>query len=202
LTEFAFIGDIHGCLTELKEVVEYALSRTRHLVFLGDYVNRGHHSREVIDYLIRLNHSEDVVCTFLLGNHDEVFLDALSAGNIDTLLRMGGATTIASYVYKPTGDILSQFRQSVPEAHIQFFSDLVPWMTTDDVFAIHAPDLTLERERTAGQYRIYGHLPQQHGKPKITATHAFIDTGCGTTEAGRLTCLFWPELDWFQSSQR
>jgi serine/threonine protein phosphatase 1 len=202
VTELAFIGDIHGCLQELEEVVEHALSRTRRLVFLGDYVNRGQHSREVIDHLIHLNSSDDVECTFLRGNHDEVFLDTLSTGNIDTLLRMGGATTIASYVHEPAGDVLSQLRQSVPDAHFHFFSDLLPCMTTDGVFAAHAPNLAREADEAAGRYRVYGHHPQRYGKPTITGTHAFIDTGCGTTEDGRLTCLFWPGLDWFQSSRR
>jgi 3',5'-cyclic AMP phosphodiesterase CpdA len=201
VTEFAFVGDIHGCLAELEEVVEYALSRTRRLVFLGDYVNRGHHSREVIDYLIRLSRS-DAECTFLRGNHDEAFLNTLSTGNIDTLLRMGGATTIASYVREPTGDIISQLRQSVPDAHFHFFRDLVPYLAADSVFAAHAPNLAQETEKALGRYRVYGHLPQRYGRPTITDTQAFIDTGCGTTEDGRLTCLFWPRLDWIQSSRR
>lgn len=202
MTVFAFIGDIHGCLEELEEVVEHVRSRTRHLVFLGDYVNRGLRSREVVEYLILLNSSNDIECTFLLGNHDETFLDAVSTGNIDTLLRMGGATTIASYVREPAGDIPSQLSQSVPEAHLRFFRDLVPYMATDNVFAAHAPNGVQETKEAAGRYRVYGHLPQRHGKPTITDTHALIDTGCGTTEDGRLTCLFWPELDWFQSSRR
>lgn len=202
MTEFAFIGDIHGCLQELEEVVEHARRRMRRLVFLGDFVNRGQHSREVIDYLIRLNGSRDVECIFLRGNHDEAFLDTLSTGNIDRLLRMGGAATIASYVHEPAGDVLSQLRRSVPEAHFNFFRDLASCMVTDRVFAAHAPGLNQEADKAAGRYRIYGHLPQPYGRPTITGTQAFIDTGCGTTEDGRLTCLFWPELDWFQSSHR
>lgn len=202
MTEFAFIGDIHGCLAELIEVIEHALTRTRRLVFLGDYVNRGLRSREVVEYLIRLNNSDDIECTFLLGNHDEAFLDAVSTGSIDMLLRMGGATTIASYVREPAGDIPSQLRQSVPEEHLNFFRDLLPYMATDDVFAIHAPKMAQGMEEGAGRYRVYGHLPQQRGRPTVTDTQALIDTGCGTTGDGRLTCLFWPELDWFQSSRR
>jgi serine/threonine protein phosphatase 1 len=200
--EFAFIGDVHGCLAELEEVVEYTLARTRRLIFLGDYVNRGHHSREVVDYLIRLNLSGDAECTFLLGNHDEAFLNALTIGSIDTLLRMGGATTIASYVREPAGDIFSQLRQSVPDAHFHFFRDLAPYMKADGVFAAHAPKPQQETEHAWGRYQVYGHFPQRNGKPMITNAQAFIDTGCGTTEDGRLTCLFWPKLDWIQSSRR
>ena len=202
MTEFAFIGDIHGCPEPLDEIVQHAISRTQHLVFLGDYINRGPCSRQVIDYLVHLNSSGDIECTFLRGNHDEAFLNALSAGSMDTLLRMGGATTVASYVPEPAGNILSQLRQAVPDAHVHFLRDLMPYMMTDGVFAAHAPNLAHETDRAAGRYRVYGHLPQGGGKPTVTSTHAFIDTGCGTTEDGRLTCLFWPELDWFQSCRR
>lgn len=202
MTEYAFVGDIHGCLAELEEVVELALPRTRRLVFLGDYVNRGHRSREVVDYLIDLNRSGEADCTFLRGNHDEVFLNALGAGEIDTLLRMDGATTIASYVPEPTGDILSQLRESVPEEHVQFFHDLTLFMVAEGVFAAHAPSPARETELAAGKYCIYGHIPQRNGTPTITDTQALVDTGCGTTGNGRLTCFFWPGKDWIQSSRR
>jgi serine/threonine protein phosphatase 1 len=201
VTELGFVGDIHGCVEELEEVVEHALSRTRRLVFLGDYVNRGQRSREVIDYLTCLSWSDDVECIFLRGHHDEAFLSALSVGDIDTLIRMGGARTIASYIHEPAGDILLQLRQAVPEAHLEFLRGLLPYVTTARVFAAHAPNLAQEVGESAGKYCIYGHLPQRNGMPTVTATQAFIDTGCGTTEDGRLTCLFWPELDWLQSSR-
>lgn len=199
--ECAFIGDIHGHLEELDEVVEYTLSRTQRLVFLGDYINRGPNSREVVDYLIRLRRREDLDCIFLRGNHDEVFLDALSGKSIDRLLRMGGAATVASYVHAPSGDVALQLRQSVPDSHVQFFRDLKPWMMTEHLFAAHAPN-SASTENANGRYCIYGHVPQRNGIPTINRDRALIDTGCGTTEGGRLTCLFWPGLDWFQSRPR
>jgi serine/threonine protein phosphatase 1 len=200
--ELGFVGDIHGCLGELEEVVECALTRTRQLVFLGDYVNRGRHSREVIDYLIRLDKTKGVECTFIRGNHDESLLSALYTGDVDTLLRMGGAATIASYVRKPSGDIPTQLRRSVPDTHVDFLRNLVPHVTVDNVFATHAPSTAATLEGASGRYCIYGHVPQPGGVPTITGRQAFIDTGCGTTEGGRLTCLFWPKLDWVQSSHR
>ena len=201
MTEFAAIGDVHGRIAELEEVVEHVLSRTRHLVFLGDYVNRGHYSMEVVDYLIRLRRREGISCTFLRGNHDDVFLEALLGGSLDTLLRMGGAATIASYVSAPRGDVALQLRSCVPDLHMRFFRDLQPWMMTKHVFAAHAPNSAFA-EKMANRYCIYGHVPQQNNRPTIDRTHALIDTGCGTTEGGRLTSLFWPELDWFQSRLR
>lgn len=200
MTELALIGDIHGCMAELEEIVDRALTRTRRLIFLGDYVNRGHHSRDVVDYLIDLSLSSISECTFLRGNHDETFLDALSSGNLDPLFRMGGATTIASYIQEPTKDIVFQLRQCVPVDHVEFFRTLEPYVATNGIFAAHTPNTMQEAENSLGKYRVYGHIPQRYGRPTITKTQAFIDTGCGTTDDGRLTCLFWPSLDWIQSS--
>ncbi|WP_433471266.1 metallophosphoesterase [Saccharomonospora azurea] len=202
MRELAFIGDIHGCLKELDEVVQHALPRTGNLIFLGDYVNRGLHSREVIDYLINLDQASETTCTFLRGNHDEVFLDCVTTGNIDTILRMGGATTIASYVRRPEGDIISQLKASIPDAHLQFLHNLTSSMETEYVYAAHAPRHGLEHDNETKKYCIYGHRAQSSGIPLITETHAIIDTGCGTTDNGRLTCLFWPSLDWVQSKRR
>ena len=71
------IGDIHGCLGQLEDLIgkiqldlEGFPIKQHKLVFLGDYVDRGPHSKEVIEYLIKLRNSE-LVCEMLLGNHDE-----------------------------------------------------------------------------------------------------------------------------------
>ncbi len=200
MKELAFIGDIHGCLEELENIVTQARRRTPRLVFLGDYVNRGRKSREVIDYLIRLRQSSEVSCIFILGNHDQAFLDTLVCGKIDRFLRMGGAATIASYVDAPRGDLLSQVRQAVPRDHVDFLQALIPSMLDGGVFAAHDRAAQHNLEIDPSVFRIYGHSPQRDLVPTINATEAFIDTGCGTIVGGRLTCVFWPSLDWVQST--
>ncbi len=91
MNEIGFIGDIHGCIEELDELVTAARSRTSHLVFLGDYVNRGPHSREVIDFLIRLQQTKGISTSFIMGgNHDQAFLDSLVGDGFDSFLRIGG----------------------------------------------------------------------------------------------------------------
>ena len=52
--EIAIIGDIHGKLTALEEIVHAAMNRTDVLVFVGDYVNRGPQSADVISFLVDL----------------------------------------------------------------------------------------------------------------------------------------------------
>ena len=59
------IGDIHGCLDALTEILEKVKSFPEHrLVFLGDYIDRGPFSDEVLSRLRKL---EDSI--FLCGNH-------------------------------------------------------------------------------------------------------------------------------------
>lgn len=99
---FYAIGDIHGHL----DLLDGLLARIRHdelergqpkgeLIFLGDLINRGPRSAQVIDRLIKLK-AERPETRFLLGNHEELFLTALD-GNREAIRffdRIGGAETI------------------------------------------------------------------------------------------------------------
>ena len=81
LDGFAYvIGDIHGCFDELIELLELIKqdaaqqsSRPKHVVFLGDLMDRGPKSKEVIEHLLsyKPNFANPV---FLMGNREEVFL--------------------------------------------------------------------------------------------------------------------------------
>ncbi len=78
--EYIAVGDIHGCLAELNEVLTGCASYKDHrYVFLGDYIDRGPSSDEVID-LVR---SLDAVC--LIGNHEQSLLRYLEVheGRLD-----------------------------------------------------------------------------------------------------------------------
>src|SRR3546814_11293899 len=72
------------------------------LIFLGDLINRGPQSAQVIDRLINLR-AQRPETRFLLGNHEELFLTALD-GNREAIRffdRVGGAETILSYGITP-----------------------------------------------------------------------------------------------------
>ena len=91
------IGDIHGGLKALKQVLERSkvgLSDT--LIFLGDYVDGWSESPQVIDFLIDLNQKQN--CIFMRGNHDELLLEWLDKSK-DNLLwyNHGGEATVNAY---------------------------------------------------------------------------------------------------------
>ena len=69
------IGDIHGCFDPLKALIrtiESYRSKVEDIeyIFIGDYIDRGPSTREVLDFLIDLN----VKRTFLMGNHEHMLL--------------------------------------------------------------------------------------------------------------------------------
>lgn len=119
------IGDIHGCLDELNRLLD-ALDFTTAdtLVFLGDYVDRGPHSRGVIDRLLGLR-AAGARCVFLKGNHEAMFLDYLGGSggrHGDVFLQNGGDATLRSYgVDRPSP---ARARSAVPPDHVWFLQSL------------------------------------------------------------------------------
>jgi serine/threonine protein phosphatase 1 len=69
------IPDIHGCAKTLRALIEDMIKPSKHdwLYFLGDYIDRGPASKEVIDYLIFLQ-NEDYNIRTLMGNHEDYLL--------------------------------------------------------------------------------------------------------------------------------
>src|SRR5512138_1630338 len=74
------IPDLHGCIKTLQGLVEEIIKPTRYdeLYFLGDYIDRGPHSRGVLDYIRRLQQDEFTV-TALKGNHEDLLVELYDA---------------------------------------------------------------------------------------------------------------------------
>ncbi len=91
------IGDIHGALKALQQVLERAnIEANSRLIFLGDYVDGWGESAQVIDYLIQLSKKRD--CIFIKGNHDVWCEEWLRSGYANQIWLMhGGKETIHSY---------------------------------------------------------------------------------------------------------
>jgi serine/threonine protein phosphatase 1 len=91
------IGDIHGALRALKQVLERtALSRSDRLIFLGDYVDGWSESAQVLEYIMSL--SREQPCLVIKGNHDLWLEQWLRSGETDEQwLVHGGKATLGSY---------------------------------------------------------------------------------------------------------
>lgn len=65
-----FVGDTHGDLQATEEIAHRYLKKPYRVVFLGDYVDRGHHSEENIHYLLQLKSEHPDQIFLLAGNHE------------------------------------------------------------------------------------------------------------------------------------
>lgn len=147
------IGDIHGCddlLTGLLAAIFEETSKDATpplLIFLGDYVDRGPGSSQVIDQLLDLRERAPGT-RFLGGNHEEAmlhFLDDLEAGMAWT--GYGGKATMRSYgVSTPEDETnLDAWREThhaltaaIPESHMRFLWGLEDRIDLGDYLFVHA----------------------------------------------------------------
>lgn len=198
--EIAVIGDVHGNLKALENIVHAARKRADVLIFAGDYINRGSQSAAVISFLIDLA-SRPGQAVFLRGNHEAAFLRYLEGGLVADFLRIGGAATLRSYV-ADEASARTDFRNLVPTAHKQFLRELRDYFLAGELLVTHSPTDPMPMElanTTHPTFRVAGHLPQRGCVPLIRDDMALIDTGCGTWDDGPLTCFFWPTADWIQA---
>jgi serine/threonine protein phosphatase 1 len=205
------IGDIHGCYDRLKTLMEKIpidCSRDT-LVFIGDYIDRGPHSVEVVDYLIQLkNRFPEVI--FLKGNHEDMLDKFLNGVDRFTYLLNGGQQTLDSYLTKPVG---SKFFP-IPPDHMEFFKSLRLFYETEEFIFVHAglrPRVPLESQKTEdllwirdkfvsskydfGKRVIFGHTPLKN--PLVEPNKIGIDTGAVYGNA--LTCIQLPDLVFFKA---
>ena len=132
------IGDIHGRLDLLNQLLalidadmeQFPATRPVY-VFLGDYIDRGHWSRETIERLIE--HAAEHESVFLKGNHELIAISCLSDGTkIDQWLRLGGMETLSSYGVgadlvanrKQAAGTQLAFHNALPQSHVRLFSKL------------------------------------------------------------------------------
>jgi len=213
---FFIVGDIHACPQELETLLTaLSLQSEDHLVFLGDYVDRGPGAREVVDLLLGMR--ADAVCamTFLKGNHEDMFLDFMGyAGNYgEAFLMNGGVKTLASYGCTPFMEA-AKIVARVPEAHRTFFRNLDLMAPVGEVLCVHAgisalrpleeqdpEDLLWIRQEFIDNPHplpytvIYGHTPQREVKFDLPYKVG-IDTGL--VYGGKLSCLEFTEKKLFQ----
>lgn len=166
-------------------------------IFLGDYIDRGAYSKEVVSRLIEL--SKEVNCIFLKGNHEAMLLKAKTNEfkDITKWYLDGGDTTLKSY----GADVKYIFN-----LHGKFFENLKLYYMTDIYLFIHAgvrPDKHLNeqeeydmlwirdnfiyKKHCLKQKVIFGHTPFYN--PYIEDDKIGINTGCGIEPDCCLTAL-------------
>lgn len=126
------ISDIHGCNATFEALLQQInFSKADQLFLLGDYLDRGPSSKQVLDTIFRLK-AEGYQLQCLRGNHEEMLLWALSGHsyNLESFLRNGGDMTLASFDVKHPRDI--------PEQYLDFLENLPLWIEADEFIFVHA----------------------------------------------------------------
>lgn len=197
------IGDIHGCLEELKNLlkkVDAQIAPGDVIVFVGDYIDRGPDSKGVVDLLIERSKTHPNEHYFLMGNHEDLLME----GNY--WLINGGDETIKSYGFDPfEHQIAYRFIERVPEDHQEFYKNLLHVYKQDKVVVVHAaisPMVPLhdqsintmiwdrsydhyDGEYLDGVTVVRGHTPVNN--VRSLSNQVLIDTGC--VFGNMLTCL-------------
>lgn len=213
------IGDVHGCLDELL-ALEQVVARDagqfpgrKLVVMIGDYVDRGPASAQVLDHLVAPPlPGFERIC--LCGNHEMAMLDYLE-GRIGLAgwLAMGGEQTLLSYgidherlraVYRSDRQIDDVIRAAIPAAHVAFLRALPIMVETPGFLFVHAgirPELPLDRQSDRDlvfiredfykaahlltRYVVHGHTPVAEARREGMR----VDIDTGAFFSGRLTAL-------------
>ena len=235
------IGDIHGNVAALDDLLSTLLPElhpTDTLVFLGDYIDDGPDARRCIDRILDVRETGPCPVVGLLGNHEQWMLKSLSDSTKHSwLLGMAGLTTVASYstevaaalreelgeagprlfVEKPALSY-DRFFEAMPDAHLEFFTQLLPSYRSSEVVCVHGgydplggddqdfvwgadsfPDAYTGSERV-----VYGHHndavldDRDWPHPNVTRHLTF---GIDSVRHGVLTAIRFPDLAVFQSGQ-
>jgi len=218
------VGDIHGharLLDRLLTIIEADASAQAPpnrplLIFLGDYVDRGPGSAEVIDRLLGLKADGAFEVRLLKGNHEQALLRFLAdPPSGEGWTRFGGLATLASYGVHLDGPALDdagwhhvrdRFAAALPQPHRRFYETLETLLTVGDYAFVHAgvrPGRTLDQQseddllwirkdflRRGLKFEkviVHGHTPTE--APEITPHRIGLDTGAyisGVLSAVRL----------------
>lgn len=159
------VGDVHGRLDLLEELLAKIHAELQHrpsaktlLVFVGDLIDRGPSSAQVIERL-RTYRRAGIRPVFLLGNHEEVLLRILK-GDAQLITKwrwFGGAECLESYGVDPSQfshltdeEALALVRRAIPKEHVEFLESFADSCRFGDYLFVHAgirPGVELEQQR-------------------------------------------------------
>jgi len=185
------IGDIHGSVHALDVILNAIDPRADDIVVcLGDFVDQGRETRDVIDSLIDLGSRCRLVT--LLGNHEEMLLAALESETAEqTWMTCGGFATVNSYRFGADIDV-------IPDEHLDFIRQCRDYFETEDHLFVHAnytPDLPASefpeyvlrwsllddpdpQPHMSGKTVVVGHTEQRDGEILDLGCVKCIDTAC------------------------
>lgn len=178
------VGDIHGCVDEIRVLIEFltterSLDERDQLVFIGDYIDRGRGSRQVIELMLSLKQKWPHT-VFLKGNHEDMLLAFLGfeGQGGEVYLANGGKAFFDSYGIDP-GASLSSMRNTLPATHLEFLRALELGVVFGEFLFVHAgvnPNKSLHEQCNEDLLWIrqeFVHSPHNFGKTIVFGHTAF-----------------------------
>ena len=182
------VGDIHGCVDLVRRafgaIRTHARGRDHTIILLGDYVDRGPNSKEVVEFLVGYRGKAPLVC--LRGNHEQMMVEAAHAGSgklQSRWLAVGGLDTLESYGRSPELPIINR----IPAMHLSWAATRPLVFEDADHIFVHAgidptrpfydqgsAEYLWIRERFLSasasdfsdrRHVVHGHTPRWSGKP-------------------------------------
>jgi len=209
------ISDIHGCFKSFEKLVNDKIKLTKEdkLYLLGDYIDRGPSSKQVVDMIIdMIEQGYDVVP--LLGNHEQLMTNSsLGQRDLSMWLLNGGEITLESFGIKNTKEL--------EEKYVSFFYKLEYYVEEEGCYLVHAGfnfnspnifadheamiwirDYKVEPEKLDNKTLIHGHTPISidfiEYAVKERSAEINLDNGCVYSHVdglGNLCCL---DLDTYE----
>jgi serine/threonine protein phosphatase 1 len=181
------------------------------VVFLGDYIDRGPASKEVLDLLLECERTKEAI--FLKGNHETFVHRFLSEpATLDEWRLCGGLETLVSYGLQPSINpdareqlqLAGELAKAMPGRHLEFLESFDLSFSCGDFLFVHAgirPGVPIRKQREEDllwireeflsceerfeKFVVHGHTPVP--AVDIRSNRINIDTGAFAT--GRLTCI-------------
>jgi serine/threonine protein phosphatase 1 len=213
------VGDVHGRLDLLDQLlakIEHDLkdrpARKVLLIFVGDLIDRGPNSAQVVERLRTYNHP-NVRTLFILGNHEEVLLRIL-AGDAELITKwrwFGGTECLNSYgvdtvklAAMSVDDALEVIRAAIPKKHVEFLESFDDSCRFGDYLFVHAgirPGVEIDQQKQSdlrwireaflfdetdhGFVVVHGHTI----RPEVEVRTNRIGIDTGAYQSGILTAL-------------
>lgn len=189
------VGDIHGrhdLLDSLFEKIiddslQFSDGRNMKIIFLGDYVDRGDNSKDVLDRLVLLKERLGTQTEFLAGNHEAALLGFLNDPfKNKNWLEFGGRQTLGSYGVAPpkTADSRAELQQvhdtflQAITAHLPFLKSLQRYVRSGDVMFVHAgldPTLPIDQQSDGALLWGNSNFLEEGGYPDLRVVHGHYD---------------------------
>ncbi|HYZ23062.1 MAG TPA: metallophosphoesterase family protein [Rhodopila sp.] len=207
------IGDVHGCLDRLvtmhemiaQDLAERPAVHTT-LIHLGDYIDRGSDSAQVIDWLINGPPVPADEFVNLMGNHEQMMLAAVAGVDRESashwLINGGGESLLSWGISRSVPP--AEWAERIPRQHLLFIRDLTINCRIGPYFFVHAgvqPGVPLAQQSRHdmlwirepflssradhGAVIVHGHTPKR--QPIVQPNRIAIDTGA--VVGGALTCV-------------